>query len=152
MIKTKMVGSVFTSLVLASLFGCGQQGVHLSGKVTFKGVPLPAGKIYFMADGAKGNKGAAGYADVSNGHYSTSATGGKITPGGALRVAIEGWDPEKSGKGKKGDTSGEQTFQALFPQYVTNVDVGTSASTKDFDVPASAATRKDQPDTPLINP
>lgn len=143
---------VVFALLLSLIVGCGQQGVHLSGKVTFNGNPLPAGKIYFMPDGAKGNKGSTGYADVKNGQYSTSSSGGKITPGGALKVAIEGWDPNLSAKGKKGDTSGEQTFQALFPQYVLQVDVGSSSGTKDFEVPASAAKRKDKTETPMINP
>lgn len=143
------VTCLFACLVLV---GCGGSGVHSSGKVTFKGEPVPKGKIYFIPDGSKGNKGATGWANIENGVYDTAAAGGKITVGGAMKVSIEGVDPNASGKAVKGDTSGEERIKSLFPVYETTVDLGSSSGTHDFEVPASAANPKNQPETPMINP
>ena len=57
--------------------GCGGSGHRISGKVTLDGKPVPAGKIYFIPDTAKGNSGPTRYADIVDGAYDTGATGGK---------------------------------------------------------------------------
>jgi hypothetical protein len=118
--------------------GCGGDGTNrVSGKVTFKGQPVPAGKIYFMPDGSKGNTGPTGYADIKDGVYDTSSPGGRGAPAGAVIIAIEGIDP--SGPPAKADPSGEVTTRVLFPRYETAADLPASSSTKDIDVPAEAA-------------
>lgn len=128
-------------LVLAGLAaGCGGDGTaRVSGKVTFAGAPVKAGKIYFTPDGSKDNKGPTGYAEIVDGYYDTSATGGSGVGKGPMLVAIEGRDPGQPGKVEKGDTSGEQTVKVLFPRYETTADLPGSTTTKDFDVPAEAA-------------
>ena len=141
--------SVFPSLALAGLVvclfsGCGKSdGFNVSGNVTFNGEPIPAGKIYFSPDGSKGNIGATGYATITAGKYDTSAPDGRSIPGGAMTVRIEGWNPSVPGEQAQGDTSGEQTFAALFPSYETTADLAAANATQDFDVPAEAANRKD---------
>ncbi len=111
----------------------------MSGKVTFKGQPIPAGKIYFIPDASKGNTGATGYADIKDGSYDTSASGGSGSIGGPMIVSIEGIDPAaKPDKIDKDDKSGEILVKSLFPRYETPVDMPKSAETKDFDVPAAA--------------
>src|SRR5439155_11684553 len=99
------------------------------GKVTFKGQPLAAGKIFFLPNSAKGNSGPAGYADIKDGTYDTRQNG-KPTPGGALLVRIDGFD----GKSAAGNPVG----QAVFLGYEVEVDVPRENASKDFDVPASA--------------
>jgi hypothetical protein len=138
-------GGVFVVLACGLAAGCGSGTNRVSGKVTFKGQPVPAGKIYFIPDGAKGNSGATGYANIVNGEYDTSAAGGMGAIKGPMIVAIEGFDPAAKGKTEKGDTSGEETVKALFPRYETSYDVPGSTSTKDFDVPAEAAKPKQGP-------
>lgn len=119
--------------------GCGGDGTHrLSGKVTFKGQPVPAGKIYFAPDGGKGNTGPTGYAEIKDGQYDTSAAGGAGVAKGPLIVTIDGFDPTASAPEVKGDTSGETVAKTLFAHYETTVEV-TESTTKDFDVPESAA-------------
>ena len=125
-------------LLLACCFvaGCGgEKSYRVSGKVTFKGQPVPAGKIYFMPDGAKGNSGATGYANISDGTYDTS-NGGRGSIGGPMLVMIEGIDPNV-----KPDTKDDPEAEAksLFPQYQIAEEMPMSNSTKDFDVPAEAA-------------
>jgi hypothetical protein len=139
--------------LLCCLSGCGGGGQYdVSGKVMFKGRPVPAGKIYFSPDGSKGNKGPTGYADIHDGTYDTSASGGKATIGGPMIVAIEGLDPSQPGKTDPEDTSGEKTVAVLFPRYETTVDLPKSDSTQDFTVPPEAATPRNQPEMPGIVP
>jgi hypothetical protein len=115
--------------------GCGSKGYRVSGKVTFKGQPIPAGKIYFIPDTKNGNKGATGYADIKDGAYDTSVVGGFGTVGGPMLIKIEGFEPLPA---DKVDKSKEVTSKALFPTYQTTADLPKGDSTKDFDVPAEA--------------
>lgn len=129
----------FVAVVLVST-GCGDGTSRLSGKVTFGGKPIPAGKIYFLPDTAKGNSGPTGYAEIKDGTYDTKAAGGQGVGRGPMIVTIEGIDPAAP-KEKKG-THGEESIKALFPRYETATEL-TGEPTKDFDVPADAG--KPQP-------
>jgi hypothetical protein len=132
--------------------GCGGDGSYrVSGKVTFNGKPVPGGKIYFMPDGAKGNKGTTGYADIKDGAYDTSS--GVGAPKGAVVVAIEGVDPGQPGEKEKGvkDPGEESTVKSLFPRWETTLEV-TGGMTKDFDVPAEAGKPKPRGETQFVQP
>jgi hypothetical protein len=120
--------------------GCGKSTYNISGKVTFKGQPIPAGTIYFIPDTKKGNEGPSGWATIKDGSYDTSAEGGKGMIGGPMIVAIEGIDTTA---GAKTDKSGVEIHgKALFPKYEMSVDLPKEKTTKDFDVPADAAKSK----------
>ena len=140
-------------MLLGPAFGCGADdgSQRLSGTVTFQGVPVPAGKIYFSPDGSKGNTGATGYADIKDGSYDTSASGSRGVGKGPVVVGIEGYDPSKPGPKVPGDMSGEVTVLSLFPRYETTLDV-TGTMTKDFDVPASAANPRKVNGRPIAGP
>ncbi len=128
-----------TSLtVIGWLVGCGgADGYKVSGVVNFQGKPVPAGKIYFMPDSSKGNKGATGFADIKDGKYDTSLPGGQNAPSGAVVIAVEGTDP--SAAANKKETSGEVTVKLLFARYELPAELPSSSSTKDIDVPPEAA-------------
>lgn len=146
------VGSRLLPVVaLCAALGCGSNGSRVSGKITFQGKPVPAGKIYFTPDGSKGNTGQTGYATITDGTYDTSASGGMEVGQGPMIVAIEGLDPSQRGSAEKGDTSGEETVKALFARYETTLDVSGN-TTKDFDVPASAANQPTVGERPMIVP
>jgi len=135
-------------LLIASGTGCDGQSTHrVSGKITFNGAPVPAGKIYFIPDGSKGNTGPTGYADIKNGTYDTSA-GGQGSVAGAVIIAVEGIDP--SSPPPKADPSGEVTAKVLFPRYEIAADIPKSTSTKDIDVPAEAAKGPTQKKDPKL--
>jgi len=120
-------------LLCAALLGCGgSSGYHISGNATFNGKPIPVGKIYFTPDAAKKNTGAAGWADIKDGKYDTRSSGGMGIIGGPTLVRIEGSDGVKLDEERPNGTP-------LFAYYETPVDLPKSNSTKDFDVPASAA-------------
>ena len=132
-----LLAGVLPVLCCCLAVGCGGEKTYrVSGKVTFKGKPLPAGRIIFVPDGAKGNKGSEGYADIKDGAYDTAAPGGKGAVGGPMNVRIEGWDPAK--KIEKPDKSALSSIPPLFPPYETTADLPKGESTKDFDVPADA--------------
>ena len=121
--------------------GCdGAKTYRVSGKVTFQGKPVPAGKIYFIPDGSKGNTGPTGWADIKNGEYDTSATGGSNASPGPVIIAIEGLDPSAPpDKKDKKDVSEDVTVKVLFPRYETPYEVPKEKSTKDIEVPGDAA-------------
>ncbi|QDU22450.1 hypothetical protein [Urbifossiella limnaea] len=142
-VRTRLFPSLPALALAVLVVGCGDgKGYRLQGKVTFKGQPVAAGRIYFSPDGSKGNSGASGFADIKAGVYDTSASGGRGFGGGPAIIAIEGYDPSAAGGKDKGDTSGEVTIKALFPRYEFTVDLAKESQTKDFDVPAEAATRQ----------
>lgn len=138
-----LLSRIVTVLLCSLALGCGgDKTFRVSGTVQFKGQPVPAGKIYFLPDGSKGNTGATGYANIKDGKYDTSETGGKGAIGGPMIIAIEGIDP--SGPPAKAESS-EVTAKVLFPRYETAAELPKAASTKDIEVPADAAKGPTQP-------
>ena len=123
-------GLLAAGLVLAA--GCGEQGYRVSGKVTFDGQPVPMGKIYFDPDTAAGGSGASGFADIVDGKFDTSAANGRGMSGGPTMVRIQGHKKEPADA-----TSGYGP--PLFAEYTVKATLPSATSTKDFDVPASAA-------------
>ena len=124
---------------LVTAVGCNRSGVdrhNLSGKVTFQGRPVPAGRIVFEPDAAKGNRGPQGITMIEDGQYSTEKFG-KGAVAGALIVRIEGF--EKPAATTAADENSEA--KPLFPTYITHIELGKEDSTFDFDIPATAANK-----------
>lgn len=123
------------------VLGCseGEEAYHISGTVTFKGTPIPTGRIQFTPDGSKGNSGQAGYAIIKDGKYDTSEPGGQGTVGGPMVISIEGQDPGAVSTDKE---SGEEVIQSLFLPYQTSAELAKEDTTWDHDVPADAADPK----------
>src|SRR5262245_15346912 len=125
-------GLLLTAVALL-LAGCGapqRKVANLSGKVTFKGQPVPEGFINFLPDVPGGNRGEAKGFPIKNGEYNT-ATG--QNPGvypGANKVLISGFN----GKPKNLWPQGEQIFNPI----ELDLTVAEGTNTKDFEVPASA--------------
>ncbi len=134
--QTLVHAGVVASLVF--VIGCGsKEGQQISGKVTFAGKPVPAGKIYFAPDSAKGNTGATGWAAIVNGDFNTNAEGGRGLSPGANVLTIEGIDPNAP----KPSGPGSEDIQAglLFAGYQMRVDISPEQKSLDIDVPESAA-------------
>ncbi|MEZ6132790.1 MAG: hypothetical protein R3C59_29325 [Planctomycetaceae bacterium] len=102
----------------------GPDRFRVSGVVTFNGQPVPAGNIYFET-----TAGPAGGAQIVNGAYDTSD--GKGVVGGPHNVVIEGYDGNGENPGEMG--------KPLFKPFRVTETFDKSDSTKDFEVPASAA-------------
>lgn len=126
-------------VVSSCMLGCYRgdtSGNRITGKVTFAGKPVPAGKIYFRPDSSKGNSGTTGFADIRDGQYDTSAEGGQGAPAGPVVIMIDGNDPSMVSSGD--EVSADVTTNPLFSGYETTVELPESASTKDIEVPTEA--------------
>ncbi len=122
-------------LILGFLAGCGsgERIYRLSGSVTFKGKPIPAGYIVFEPDSSKGNSGPAGRCEIAEGKFDTGKADGRGTVGGAHLVRIVGLsgNPNANADGSK-----EVSLPLpLFPPYETTAELPMEDSTQDFDVP-----------------
>lgn len=131
------------SLLCVASTGCGKHKTYrVTGTVFFKGAPVPAGKIYFMPDTAKENKGPTGYADIIEGKFDTSARGGVDPVSGPMIVAIEGFDPkgtpDPSAASEDSPEAGK--VKILFQRYeVSEILPSASTDNKFYDVPQTAA-------------
>lgn len=105
------------------LAGCGSSGPKkytASGKITFDKQPIPSGTIYFTPDTAKKNMGPQGKAEIKNGEYRTDDKFG--FGAGPTVVEVIGMNGDR-----------------IICQHKFNVDMPDEDTTKDFDVPKSAA-------------
>lgn len=120
--------AIFTASVTLGCNGPtteGPQRFPLSGTITYKGAPLPAGKIYFEPDGKKDNSGPMVTAEIKDGKYETPP--GKGTVGGSHIVRIDGYDA-------KNVTEHDPLGSALFINHVIEVDLPKDEATEDFTV------------------
>lgn len=120
--------------VASAVCGCGGDAgpdrYDVSGTVTFNGQPVPAGHIIFEPDTSADNSGPQGAADIRDGKYDTGADG-RGTVGGPHVVRISGFESFSEDE--------NNPAKPLFTDYETTVDLPEETTTKDFDVPASAA-------------
>jgi hypothetical protein len=128
--------------------GCGgETGGRVTGKVTFNGKPVPAGKVYIRPDSAKGNSGPTGYANIKDGAYDTSAEGGRGAVTGPVIFVVEGLDPNPPP-----NAGPDVTTTVLFPNYELPAELQESNSVKDIDVPPEAANVPQQSESSVIVP
>jgi hypothetical protein len=104
---------------------------QLSGTVTFKGKPVPAGYINFMPDSTKKVYGEVRMVRIKDGAYATKeGNANGVFPGDA-QIMISGFD----GKPLDYYPDGKQIFNT----WQTSGVVPTGKGTLDFQVPDSAA-------------
>ena len=118
---------------LAFMLGCAAkpQPAQLSGKVTFKGQPVPAGFISFAPDVGKGGLGEMRVLQIKDGVYDSSKEHEPGIKPGPYFLRISGFD----GKRIPMYGQGKQIFNEVQELYHT-VPQGTSV--KDFEIPESA--------------
>jgi len=130
MTLTRATASILVVVFAVLLSGCGSEKIHdLSGTITFKGKPVPAGHIVFEPDTSAGNSGAAGYATIKDGRYDTRILEGRGTEGGPHHVRILGLDGKPRGELLNG--------MPVFPEYSTTADLPKEDGQVDFEVPAT---------------
>ena len=119
------------ALAVSLTVGCGGPGgparYDVEGQVTYGDQPVPAGRVVFEPDPAKGNKGPASYAEINDGSYATES--GKGTVGGPHVVRILGTDGVANEESPGGNM--------LFSPFQTTADLPKEAATQDFEVPES---------------
>ena len=101
---------------------------HLTGKVTHRGAPVPAGFVFFEPDSARQNRGPQGYALIEAGQYTTRGDYGKGVVGGPYRVRIGGFDGQEINE--------TQPYgRRLFPDYLQKAELPRVDSEVDWEVP-----------------
>src|SRR5688572_24405376 len=115
--------------VLALAAGCSSEPpmAQVSGTVTFKGEPVPAGWISFTPDA---DKGTVRVCQIKDGVYDSSKEGQPGVYPGKNLVKIAGFDGKKVplwGQGKQ-----------IFNPIDDTFDVPAGTSTKDWVIPESA--------------
>ncbi len=124
--------------VAATVFvaGCGRGGggptrYTVTGTVTFRGQPVPYGRIDFEPDTEQGNSGPFGTAEIRQGRYTTARSRGVV--GGPHVVRILGSDGVPLEVADEGSV--DPRGMPLFPEYTERVDLPHKNTTWDFDVP-----------------
>lgn len=122
---------VLLLFLLFTVCGCQKSDdprVHLSGQVTWNGNPVPAGHVLLSPDAAKGNSGAQGMAAIRDGHYDTSATGGRPAMPGSVTVTIHAFDGKSSSNDSPNGTR-------LFMPYDMDIEVPSESGEFDLAIP-----------------
>lgn len=124
--------ALLAALVALAPAGCGgtDSGAHVRGTVTFKGEPVPHGRVYFDADQVTNPGGQQGYADIVAGRYDT-AVKGKPPSAGPVLIRVEGLKPPAP----------DGTHTLLFQPHEFRAELPAGTSEKDIEVPASAGDR-----------
>ena len=123
MIRRTMVGLLACAFV-ACAANEGPKRFRVSGETTFDGQPIVHGDVLFTPDGAKGNSGPQGIAQIRNGKFDTAAPDGKGIAGGPTVIRVTGL----TGPGGK-----------LVCEYEMKADLPQADGFYDIAVPKSAA-------------
>jgi hypothetical protein len=126
-----VVSVILYAWLFALASGCGEKGptrYALSGRVTYRGTPVPAGTITFEPTHTVVNMTTIGEANIDMGRYQTLPNKGVV--GGPHKVFISGYNgiPEP-GSGPMG--------ASIFATHMVEVELPEKPSTYDFEVPAS---------------
>jgi hypothetical protein len=124
---------IVLAVILGLAAGCGKSGpkkIQLSGKVTFKGQPVPSGYISFLPEVNQGNLGKEiCVVQIKDGVYDSSTEQNPGVYPGPTTIKIGGFDgknnPPLYPKGKQ-----------IFNEYELHDTVVEGP--RDFEVPASA--------------
>jgi hypothetical protein len=139
----RLFQAVLVCALAIPLGACSDQSsgrFDLSGTVTFKGQPVPAGLIAINPDFSKGNDGPQGLAEIRNGRFDTRSLD-KGAPSGPVILMIDGFDGAAQPESPEG--------KPLFLGYKLSLDLPKQASEQNIEVPESAATKGSVAPTPL---
>lgn len=128
-----MLKLLVVCVALVAFAGCQKKDdsrIDISGKVTWKGQPVPTGQLFFSPDVSKGNSGAQGMAEIKNGQFDTRFDKGRPTVLGAITVTVHGFDgvgtPEDGASGKR-----------MFMPYEMAIEVSPDSEELELVVPES---------------
>lgn len=118
----------FSGLLLVVVAGCGSEAKlhHVSGEANYDGRPIPAGIIFFDPDPLKGGSGTQGFANITNGRY-TTASAGQGVRGGAYVIRVTGYDGKVANEAPLG--------QPLFDEYEFKKELPAADSELKLDIP-----------------
>jgi len=125
-----LLWALFLAAPLLSACSNKPQPAQLSGKVIFKGQPVPAGYISFTPDVEKGNLGQIRVLQIRDGVYDSSKEDEPGINPGPYFVEIAGFDGKRIPKFGQG----KQIFNPVREDFT----VPPGSTTKDFVIPDSA--------------
>lgn len=115
-------------LALATSVGCQKSNglTPVTGRVTFKGSPVPMGNVSIEPDASQGNKGPQCRSSIINGVFTSRPEFGSVT--GPVIVDVEGLENRP-----------DREFPVpLFPRYTFKTEIPKGKATLDIVVPEDA--------------
>lgn len=131
--RTFALWTLIGCFALVATSGCssGERRYQLSGKVTYKGKPVPEGYIVLEPDSSKGGSGGPGRAKIIDGAFDTATADGMGTLGGPHIIRVTGFDRKIGG----GTTGAEVTLpKSLFTDHTVKMDLPQKNASMDFDI------------------
>jgi hypothetical protein len=130
----RSIGIVAAGLVLtlAIVGGCQKSNglTPVTGKVTFKGSPVPMGNVYIEPDASQGNKGPQCRSSIIKGVFTSRPEFGAVS--GPVIVDVEGAEQRP-----------ESEYPVpLFPRYTFKTEIPKGKATLDIVVPENAGKPK----------
>jgi hypothetical protein len=127
MIRSAAAALCFSVAALA-VAGCadGEKTYDVTGTVTHDGKPVAKGLIFFDPDATKKATGPQGFANITDGKF-TTADKGKGVRGGAYTIRINGFDGKEAPEAPFG--------QALFPEHTESRELPKANTELKIDVP-----------------
>jgi hypothetical protein len=119
-------------LALATSVGCQKSNglTPVTGRVTFKGSPVPMGNVSIEPDASQGNKGPQCRSSIINGVFTSRPEFGAVS--GAVIVDVEGSEQRP-----------ESEYPVpLFPRYTFKTEIPKGKATLDIVVPEDAGKSK----------
>ena len=123
---------VAAGLALAIVSGCQKSNglTPVSGRVTFKGNPVPMGDVSIEPDASQGNKGPQCRSSIIKGVFTSRPEFGAVT--GPVIVDVEGAEQRP-----------ESEYPVpLFPRYTFKTEIPKGRATLDIVVPENAGKPK----------
>jgi hypothetical protein len=120
------------ALTLALVSGCQKSNglTPVTGKVTFKGSPVPMGNVYIEPDASQGNKGPQCRSSIMKGVFTSRPEFGAVS--GPVIVDVEGSEQRP-----------ESEYPVpLFPRYTFKTEIPKGRATLDIVVPENAGKPK----------
>ena len=131
LVKLRLIVAFAVCAVLLSGCSSKPKPAQLSGMVTFKGQPVPAGYVSFAPDVGNGGRGELRVFQIKEGAYDSAKENPPGINPGPYFVRIAGFD----GKRIPFYGQGKQIFNEVTDLYIT-VPAGTT--NKDFVIPEAA--------------
>jgi hypothetical protein len=123
---------VAVALALAIVSGCQKSNglTPVTGRVTFKGNPVPMGNVYIEPDASQDNKGPQCRSSIIKGVFASRPEFGSVS--GPVTVDVEGSEQRP-----------ESEFPIpLFPRYTFKTEIPKGKATLDIVVPENAGKPK----------
>jgi hypothetical protein len=123
---------VAAGLALVSVSGCQKSNglTPVTGRVTFKGSPVPMGNVSIEPDASQGNKGPQCRSSIINGVFTSRPEFGAVS--GPVIVDVEGLENRP-----------DREFPVpLFPRYTFKTEIPKGKATLDIVVPEDAGKPK----------